>query len=450
MSGSLDAPILTMTQEPIQGGLIPLAKHQVSISSDAVRWESLSAPGRQVGTVAFCDLLGCSVAGTETASPKLVLHCFPKGKAGCFCGGASKTRTRRDHELPCSFAEQAISACAAIRQALGQGTSPRRFLVLVNPYGGGGKAAGVWRKLEPLLALAHIEAELITTTHQGHGREVAAAVELGKYSALVTVSGDGLLNEVLNGLMSRADSADALAQLPIAPAPGGTGNGLHQSICFRAGEANDAVGTAFVLAKGRPAPLDLWEYMRPASADGEVPSEHIMWSFLSFAWGIISDVDLESETLRSFGALRNTIYGLLRVAFLRRYTARLTYLDATTDSWQTLEASDWIGLWACNVSHMSQTDWAAPEAEFDNGVLDVLALTGGSKLSTLKMFLDIEEGKHLKEKSLKLLKVKAFRLFPEPRTSSKPGLLDVDGELVLPYGPIEARRHGHSMHVLLP
>ena len=78
MSGSLDAPILTMTQEPIQGGLIPLAKHQVSISSDAVRWESLSAPGRQVGTVAFCDLLGCSVAGTETASPKLVLHCFPK------------------------------------------------------------------------------------------------------------------------------------------------------------------------------------------------------------------------------------------------------------------------------------------------------------------------------------------------------------------------------------
>ena len=128
----------------------------------------------------------------------------------------------------------------------------------------------------------------------------------------------------------------------------------------------------------------------------------------------------------------------------------LTLTLTPTPTLTLSEASDWVGMWACNVTHMSPTDWAAPEAEFDSGVLDVLVLTGGSKLSTLKMFLDIEEGKHLKEKSLKLLKVKAFRLFPEPRTSSKPGLLDVDGELVLPYGPIEARRHGHSMHVLLP
>ena len=117
--------------------------------------------------MALYDLLGCSVVGTETASPKIVLHCFPKGKAGRFCFpcGASKTRTRCDHELPCSSAEQATSACAAIRQALGQEASPRRFLVLVNPYGGGGKAVGLWRKLQPLLTLAHIEAEVITTTH---------------------------------------------------------------------------------------------------------------------------------------------------------------------------------------------------------------------------------------------------------------------------------------------
>ena len=38
-----------------------------------------------------------------------------------------------------------------------------------------------------------------------------------------------------------------------------------------------------------------------------------------------------------------------------RYAAKLTYLDATTGRWQTLEASDWVGLWACNVTHMTQT-----------------------------------------------------------------------------------------------
>ena len=56
---------------------------------------------------------------------------------------------------------------------------------------------------------------MISATHQGHAREVAAALELGKYSACVTVSGDGLINEVLNGLMSRADSPEALAQLTL-------------------------------------------------------------------------------------------------------------------------------------------------------------------------------------------------------------------------------------------
>ena len=126
------------------------------------------------------------------------------------------------------------------------------------------------------------------------------------------------------------------------------------------------------------------------------------------------------------------------------------YLDAVSGAWETLEASDWIGLWACNVSHMTTTDHAAPEARPDNGVLDILVLTGGSKLQTLAMFLDIEEGKHVNRPSVKLLKAKAFRFFPEPRTEAKPGLLDVDGELVQPYGPIEARKHGASLHVLIP
>ena len=85
--------ILTTTkQQPLQCELLPLAKHTLSITADAVLWESLSGP-RSMGNVALCDLLGCSVSGDETASPKLVLHGFPRRKAGCVpCGGESKQR----------------------------------------------------------------------------------------------------------------------------------------------------------------------------------------------------------------------------------------------------------------------------------------------------------------------------------------------------------------------
>ena len=79
-------------QQPLQGELLPLAKHTLSITADAVQWESLSGP-RSTGSVALCDLLGCSVSGDETASPKLVLHGFPRRKAGCVpCAGESKQR----------------------------------------------------------------------------------------------------------------------------------------------------------------------------------------------------------------------------------------------------------------------------------------------------------------------------------------------------------------------
>ena len=106
------------------------------------------------------------------------------------------------------------------------------------------------------------------------------------------------------------------------------GNGLFKSLCARAGEADDLLAAAMLIAKGRPTPIDLWQYVRPGisshpatppAAEGSAggggseggdegggshiapasPSSSLpMWSFLSFAWGIIGDIDIESEVIR--------------------------------------------------------------------------------------------------------------------------------------------------------
>lgn len=134
---------------------------------------------------------------------------------------------------------------------------------------------------------------------------------------------------------------------------------------------------------------------------------------------------------------------------IRRYAAKLSYLDAEDGEWREIEATDWLGVWACNVPYMTETDFAAPEAEFDNGVLDTLCLAGTSRLQALKMFLAIEDGTHLGGKGLTLLKARGFRLEPLARTKKRPGLLDVDGEEV-PFGPcIEARAHKGALRVLV-
>ena len=82
----------------------------------------------------------------------------------------------------------------------------RKVLVLLNPFGGAGAAFRNWAVAEPMFRLAHIEYQLIQTQHAGHAFEIVnGEIVASQFDALITVSGDGLLHEVINGLMNRKD-----------------------------------------------------------------------------------------------------------------------------------------------------------------------------------------------------------------------------------------------------
>lgn len=63
----------------------------------------------------------------------------------------------------------------------------------------------------------------------------------------------------------------------------------------------------------------------------------VMFSFLSIGWGLISDVDIESECIRMFGYQRFTIWTLYRWANLRTYNGKISYLlaDEAEESLET-------------------------------------------------------------------------------------------------------------------
>lgn len=52
----------------------------------------------------------------------------------------------------------------------------------------------------------------------------------------------------------------------------------------------------------------------------------IIYSFLSVGWGLISDIDIESERLRALGYQRFTIWTLHRLINLRTYRGKISYL----------------------------------------------------------------------------------------------------------------------------
>ena len=67
------------------------------------------------------------------------------------------------------------------------------------------------------------------TTHHKHAWEIAKVIVPEKYDAVVTVSGDGLVYEVLNGFAEHADPMRAL-RIPIVPVPAGSGNALSLNL----------------------------------------------------------------------------------------------------------------------------------------------------------------------------------------------------------------------------
>nr|XP_046188084.1 sphingosine kinase 1-like [Oncorhynchus gorbuscha] len=204
---------------------------------------------------------------------------------------------------------------------------PCSVMLLVNPRSGKGQALSLFTgHVQRMLNEAGVPHTLVITERQNHARELVREADLSQWGALVIMSGDGLLFEVVNGLMEREDWEEAI-QTPLGILPGGSGNALAASIHHYSGAQPVSseellISCGFLLCKGLVSRMDL------ASVHlGSSPSNPTrLFSFLSLAWGFVADVDVESEKYRHVGAARFTMGTLVRLASLRVYKGRLAYL----------------------------------------------------------------------------------------------------------------------------
>uniref|UniRef100_A0A8C4L5I3 sphingosine kinase n=1 Tax=Equus asinus asinus TaxID=83772 RepID=A0A8C4L5I3_EQUAS len=196
---------------------------------------------------------------------------------------------------------------------------PCHVLVLLNPCGGKGKALELFRShVQPLLAQEDVSFKLLLTERRNHARELVRAEELGHWDALVVMSGDGLMHEVVNGLMERPDWETAI-QKPLCSLPAGSGNALAASVNhYQVTDEDLLTNCTLLLCRRLLAPMNLLSL--------QTASGLRLFSVLSLAWGFIADVDLESEKFRCLGEVRFTLGTFLRLAALRIYRGQLAYL----------------------------------------------------------------------------------------------------------------------------
>ncbi len=341
---------------------------------------SLAAEDRTTLEINFEDLLGFSQNDRT-----LELHSYPHHfVAGCTCGTAQDAPASRQYrgvELLMSSAAQAAALLARIQSGLRQTgyimdpQHPRKWLVIVSNASGKGGAGRLYSRVwKPMMLQAGVQPTEIVTEDQTHSTRIAQTLLAEEYDAVVCAGGDGLLYEVINGVMARDDWQQLLSRLDFGILPGGSGNGVVTSLCSLAGEACSPVSACFLLLKRQPGHADLASVMHtvptracngnqiaiagddankiasgstansnaaagcnkdPVDAIADIPdggpAEYVrQYSLMGVMHGVVGDLDIESENLRCLGAERFTAQAIVRSVWHRQYSSKVWYIPADT------------------------------------------------------------------------------------------------------------------------
>ncbi|XP_023330240.1 sphingosine kinase 2 isoform X2 [Eurytemora carolleeae] len=223
------------------------------------------------------------------------------------------------------------------------------LLVLLNPRAGKGKSQDVWHTVSGVIQESGTPWELLPTQGPGHARDVMAKLDLDEWSGVLIVSGDGLVHEVYNGLFIRSDWRSSL-EFPVGIIPAGSGNALSRSLIHfqeeNLEEDGGVLSQSVSFARGNLAPLDLM--LVRTSTDTRI-------AFLSLGWGLIADVDIDSEHLRSLGSIRFYLYYMVKVAKRRVYRATISYVPVYVQDRKTIQVP---------IHEETDSDWTDSSQEF--------------------------------------------------------------------------------------
>jgi len=251
-------------------------------------------------------------------------------------------------------------------------TYERRYLLLVNPAAGGGRTAKLLPEAERAFerhGLTHRTVETEALEHAIHrAREGAAAGEIP-----VVMSGDGLVGQV-GGVLAGGD-------VPLGIVPGGRGNDLARVLEIPPNPA-DAVG---VIAAGNVRKIDVGE------VDGHRFLGITSCGFDSEANRIANEAELIRGNLVY-------VYAALRALAAWR-PARFT---VTIDG----QVHELIGytVAAANSKAYGGGMFLAPDAQLDDGKLDVVMTADVGKLKFLANLPKVFKGAHLDNEEVTVLR----------------------------------------------
>ena len=98
----------------------------------------------------------------------------------------------------------------------------QEWFAILNPNAGNGKGSKDWNRIEDILKKNSIRFNVKSTERKGHAIEFTRELIAGGYRKIISIGGDGTLNEIINGIFTQ-DHCPA-AEIILSLIPVGTGN----------------------------------------------------------------------------------------------------------------------------------------------------------------------------------------------------------------------------------
>ena len=275
-----------------------------------------------------------------------------------------------------------------------------KLCFLINPNSGKKKSTQIFKSIRPLLNKKQIEFDYFETNYKNHAKDLIYKIKLDQYDGLIIIGGDGTFHEAVNGLMIRHDNL----KIPIGIIPGGSGN----SFLYELNDANP-LSVFNTILKFKKRSIDVIKV--------KTPSE-ILYSINLVGWGLVTDIGKSAEKFRLLGTSRYTLVSITEIIKNKERNATLIMNNKKDENKFTF-------IIACNTKYVGKGMLMAPNAQVDDGLLDLIVVRGNLSRNILfKTLPKLFKGTHITDPNVKYYQIPKFSL----KTKSE-DLLNIDGEL---------------------
>ena len=298
------------------------------------------------------------------------------------------------------------------------------ILVIINPIAGRGRVKKHWQDVRQGLIEAGIEFDLAETSAPLEAISIAQQAAT-KYKTVIAVGGDGTIHEVVNGLLRASKELETIA---LGVIPLGNGDDFAKMIPPQTAIGGKVFDWREAINKISKAQTMLFDVGRMSDTQLNLANNNFPHYFMN---GM--DIGFGAQAALNFTKVPKFLSGM---------AAYLAAIMKTLVDYQIPEVTIQIDDQAPFKQSTTMTAitngrcfgsgfWVCPNAEIDDGLLDVMVADGIGRLRIMGLIPKITKGTHLNEPILS--NHQASRVLID---SEKPFVVEADGEI-----PYSQTRH---------